>query len=149
MTRIALEIRPFRTADQAAAKALILAGLEEHWGRLDPDKNPDLDDIAAAYAPGLFLVLYVGHRLVGTGALLPEGEACGRIVRMSVARTERRKGYGRLILDALTEQARRAGFNQLVLETTTTWQDAVAFYTRNGFQPTHEAAGDTHFVKKL
>ena len=35
----------FAGGDQEAAKNLILNGLVEHWGRLDPTLNQDLDDI--------------------------------------------------------------------------------------------------------
>ena len=42
-------IRPFQLKDQDAAKALILSGMKEHWGFIDPTKNPDLDDIATYY----------------------------------------------------------------------------------------------------
>jgi hypothetical protein len=34
--RSTLTLRPFCPADQDAAKALILTGLVEHWGFLDP-----------------------------------------------------------------------------------------------------------------
>ncbi|MCP4415536.1 MAG: hypothetical protein GY805_02870, partial [Chloroflexi bacterium] len=42
-------IRPFHPQDQSATKQLILAGLVEHWGELDPSLNPDLNDIARSY----------------------------------------------------------------------------------------------------
>jgi GNAT superfamily N-acetyltransferase len=144
-----MEIRPFHPTDQPAAKALIWAGLVEHWGWLDPTLNPDLDDIAASYAAGVFLVGYEGERLVATGALLPEAEQKGRIVRMSVDGRERRKGYGRALLHALLERAREWGYTQVVLETTTTWADAIHFYEANGFHRTHEADGDIHFLLPL
>ncbi len=66
-----ITITPFAPADQAEVKALILAGLAEHWGVLDPSLNPDLDDIAASYRQATFLVARCGDRIVGTGALLP------------------------------------------------------------------------------
>ncbi len=144
-----MEIRPFHPSDQPAAKALILAGLVEHWGWLDPSKNRDLDDIAASYADGIFLVVYEGERLVGTGALLPEGENGGRIVRMSVDRGERKKGYGRELLQFLLQAAKDRGHNQVVLETTATWVDAIRFYEANGFHRTHETDGDVHFIRAI
>lgn len=144
-----MQIRPFQSTDQPAAKALILAGLVEHWGWLDPAKNPDLEDIAASYADGLFLVAYERERLVATGALLPEGEKVGRIVRMSVDSGERRRGYGRGLLHALLQAAREMGYTQVVLETTATWVDASQFYQANGFQLLYEANGDLHFVFML
>jgi hypothetical protein len=52
----AISIQPFQSEDQAEVKSLILAGLVEHWGRLDPSKNPDLEDIQSSYAGAVFLV---------------------------------------------------------------------------------------------
>jgi ribosomal protein S18 acetylase RimI-like enzyme len=142
-------IRPFRPQDQAAAKGLILAGLEAHWGCLDPTKNPDLDDITSTYAGATFLLAWQGENVVGTGALVREEEGVGRIVRMSVAASLRRRGIGRLLLERLCEHARAAGYRQLVLETTSTWENAIAFYERHGFQRVGSWDGDTHFVLPL
>jgi GNAT superfamily N-acetyltransferase len=149
-------IRAFCAEDQEAAKALVLAGLGERWGWIDPTLNPDLDDIAASYAAGLFLVGYLGDTLVATGALLPEATAEGvhaqrtimrtemRVVRMSVRADLRGQGIGRRMLDALIDAARQQGCALVVLETTSTWTDAIGFYTRNGFQLIEERDGDTH-----
>src|SRR5512134_385508 len=92
-----LLIRPFQPADQVPARALVLAGLVEHWGWLDETKNPDLVDIAAAYAQGAFLVGYLDGQLVATGALQPvagplpaSAPLTLQVVRMSVAKDLRR-----------------------------------------------------------
>ncbi len=144
-----LTIRPFRPEDQAAVKDLILAGMLEHWGMLDPHKNPDLDDIATSYAGAVFLVAWLEPRVVGSGALLPRPGATGEIVRMSVAADLRRQGLGRRILERLREQAAALGYRRLVLETTSTWQAAIDFYLGFGFRITHEQDGETHFALDL
>ncbi len=144
-----LVIQQFTPADQPAARALILAGLEEHWGSLDPSLNRDLDDIATSYAEGIFLVARQGGQLVGTGALLPEGRACGRIARMSVARSHRRRGIGTRVLRALLEAAQARGYHRIVLETTETWDEAIAFYLHHGFRVVACRAGDVHFEMVL
>lgn len=145
----ALVIRPVTAADAAAARALVLAGLAEHWGTLDPALNRDLDDILGSYAAGLFLVAYAGGELVGTGALLPEGPGAARIVRMSVAAGWRRQGVGQQLLQALLAWASPAGYTRIVLETTATWADAVNFYLGNGFRPVAVQDGDMQFSRDL
>src|SRR6478736_3198226 len=120
-------LRPFEPADQAAAQALIVAGLAERWGTLDPTLNPDLRDIATSYGEAVFLVAVAGDAVIGTGALIHEAPGVARIVRMSVAATWRRRGAGRAILTALCEEARAAGYRHVVLETTSSWTDAIAF----------------------
>jgi putative acetyltransferase len=144
-----ITISNFQPADQSAAKALILAGLVEHWGFLDPTKNPDLDDIAATYADATFLVAHLDGKLVGTGALLPRTAEYAEIVRMSVDRSLRRQGIGRAILQALVEQARKSGFRQVTLETTETWDEVITFYLSFGFQITHHQDGDVYFALDL
>lgn len=139
-------IRPFQSKDQGAVKALILAGLEEHWGVLDLTKNPDLNDIAASYGDAIFLTAWSGDRLVGTGVLVHEAEGVARIVRMSVAADMRRRGVGRAILRALCQHAKGAGYSQIVLETSSTWEDAIIFYERFGFRRIGTWDGDTYFV---
>ena len=109
-----IRIRPFRPEDQDAAQKLIVTGLAEHFGFLDPHANPDLDDIASTYAHRTFLLAWQGNELAGTGALIHEEEGVGRIVRMSVASHLRRRGIGTLILKHLCEQARAAGYHQIV-----------------------------------
>jgi GNAT superfamily N-acetyltransferase len=142
-------VRPFCPEDQETAKGLLLTGLVERWGWLDPTANPDLDDISSAYAHGTFLVAWQADEVVGTGALLPEAEGVGRVVRMSVAREKRRRGIGGLVLGRLIEHARANGYRQLVLETTSTWDDAIGFYESHGFRRVGSWDGDTHFVLDL
>jgi ribosomal protein S18 acetylase RimI-like enzyme len=144
-----MEIRPFQAKDQHAAKRLILAGLVEHWGWLDESKNPDLDDIAASYRDGLFLVGLAEGRLVATGALKPAPENSVEIVRMSVATDCRRRGYGRDLLNALIRAAKEQGAAQVVCETTSTWTETIRFYEQYGFQRSHEKEGETFFVLKV
>lgn len=144
-----LTIQPFTPADQPAAKALILQGMEEHWGELDLSLNPDLNDIAASYADGVFLCAWLDGELVGTGALVPEGKGVMRVVRMSVQRARRRMGIASRILSALLDEARRRGCHAIVIETTETWADAVGFYLRHGFRIVKHRDGEVHFVLEL
>ncbi|MEM7096040.1 MAG: GNAT family N-acetyltransferase [Actinomycetota bacterium] len=155
-------IRPFRAGDQNAAKALILAGLVEHWGILDEAANPDLDDLAASYRDATILVAVEGNQLVGTGILVPthagSGDIArespiGEIVRMSVDGSQRRRGVGIAVLDALCAAARAQGMSRLVLETTASWSGVVAFYERYGFRHTHDESSpygtEAHFALAL
>jgi len=148
-----LEIHPFCAADQDAAKQLILTGLGERWGWIDLTLNPELNDIATSYAEGIFLVGYLGDRLVATGALTPEVTLAGmdalRVERMSVRADLRRQGIGRCMLDALLDAARQQGCRLVVLETTSTWTDAVHFYQHYGFDFVEERDGETHMQLQL
>ncbi len=140
-----LIIRPFQPADQPAARALVLAGLAEHWGELDLSLNPDLNDIAASFSAGFFLTAWLDGELIGTGGLLPAGPETAQIVRMSVTAPLRRRGIARRILAALLVAARQAGYKRVILETTETWDEVIRFYLSCGFRVTHHQDGDVYF----
>jgi GNAT superfamily N-acetyltransferase len=142
-------IMGFQPSDQEEAKQLILAGLEEHWGFLDPTLNPDLNDIASTFAKGIFLVARLNGRLVGTGGLKPQSSHTAEVVRMSVAADCRRLGIGRMILKQLLRQAKALGYSRIVLETTASWADAVNFYLAFGFHKTVVRDGDQYFEYNL
>jgi len=112
----------------AEVRSLILSGLEEHWGELDPTLN-------------------------GTGTIRPVGDEQAEIIRMSVAATARRTGLGAQIVEVLVDTARGWGCHSVVLETTSTWTGAIAFYQRCGFTVTGtevtDVGEDTWFVRPL
>lgn len=145
LERADISLADLRPADQQAVRQLILAGLAERWGTLDPTRNPDLDNLWASYSGAIFVVAWQGDQIVGSGALIPEADGVGRVVRLSVAARARRQGVGRKVLEELCWRARRRGYRQLVLETTRTWQDAVAFFKDFGFRPAFELGGDVYF----
>ena len=136
-----------------AARSLILAGLGEHWGNVDPALNRDLDDLAVTDADGTVLVACDGARVVGTGTIVPRDQRSAEIVRMSVAPAYRRTGLGRRLVDELLECARGWGMDRVVLETSAHWTEVVAFYLRCGFTQTHfedgEFGRDAWFERRL
>jgi putative acetyltransferase len=142
-------ITQFSPSDQDEAKTLILAGMQEHYGTIDLSLNLDLNDIAASYSNGVFLVARSGHQLVGTGAYKPVTTGIIQVVRMSIAKTYRRMGIARSILYELISLARSAGMKKVILETTVGWQDAIAFYLSCGFVPTEIKDGDQYFEYNL
>ena len=149
MNNLDINISPFRPENQAQVKSLILAGLGEHWGTVDPSKNPDLNDISSTYANATFLVAWLQDKIVGTGALVPRPDGVAEIVRMSVAQDLRRRGVGRLILQQLVERTQAAGYRQIILETTAMWHEVIEFYQRCGFRITHYRDGDVYFALDL
>lgn len=144
-----VEIRPFTREDQAPARQLILNGLAEYWGWLEPQKNPDLDDIGTYFAHGVFLVAVYRGEIIGTGGLLPGEDGSAQIVRVHVAEHCRHKGLGSEIVAELCEHARMLGNKKVILETTATWLDAIAFYEHIGFHITHTLNGDAYMAKQL
>ena len=132
-----IDVHELRPDLHDAVRALILEGLGEHWGTVDPSLNRDLDDIAASYADGTTLVACLDDRVVGTGTVVRRDRDTAEIVRMSVAPAFRRSGLGRRLVDSLVDAARSWGMTRVVLETTADWTEVVQFYERCGFTLTH------------
>ena len=143
-----LQLRPFQPTINLTVKQLILDGLVEHWGVLDPTLNPDLNNIAQSYADGDFVVACIDGEIVGTGAIIPEEKTA-----VLCACPSKKKNGGKdsppSFSITLLPLPKEKGYEQVVLETTSTWQDVIQFYLRNGFTISHYAHGDTHFTLSL
>ena len=144
-------IRPFRGEDQQTVRALVLAGLGDHFGEIDETMNPDLDDITTTYVlPGHRVVVAEhGGAIVGAGTLVEEEAGVGRLVRMSVARDQRGRGVGRKLVSHLLDEARNRGYRRVLVETTDDWQDAIGLYRACGFQTDGFRDGDIHMFLDL
>lgn len=132
-------IRPVAPGDQVVARRIIIEGLGEHFGVVNEASNPDLDDIASSYRGETFLVAELGGEVVGTGALIYEGDGFGRVVRMSVRKEHRRKGVASAVFARLIDEARSRGYREIVLETGF-WKDSIGFYKSRGFRETSRDA---------
>jgi GNAT superfamily N-acetyltransferase len=128
-----LHLRRLEPQDVDAIRTLILDGLQDRWGTLDPTLNPDLDDFVATYGEGVTLTAWRARRLVATGTLMPRELDVGEVLRMSTASDCRRLGIASRLLGELIAEARRRGMRRLVLVTETAWADARALYERHGF----------------
>lgn len=147
----AILIRPFASGDQTAVRALVLAGLKDHFGELDPTLNRDLDDIALSHVAqgGIVIVAERDAVIVGTGALIPAEPGVSRLVRMSVACEARGQGLGKQLVRRLIELARARGDGRVLVETNDDWLDAIALYRSCGFGDERHEDGDIHLVLNL
>ena len=132
-----LIFRDFAPNDQAPVKALVLAGMAQRYGDIDPSLNPDLNDIHKHYVQqaASFIIVEVAGEMVGCGALILENGSreVGRIVRVSVRADQQRRGYGRQISQRLIEIAEARGFARLLVETNDDWDSALRLYQSLGF----------------
>lgn len=144
-------LRPFQPADQSAARDLILAGLGEHFGHIDAALNPDLEDIWASYpvGGGRFYVAQQADTLVATGGLIQEAESVWRIVRVSVASRQRRRGIGTHMTRHLIAAARDLGARAIVVETNQDWREAINLYLQCGFVIEAYRDGECHLRLEL
>lgn len=146
-----LEILPLYKAVEDEARDLILAGFLERFGFIDHSLNPDLKDLMGSYTKEghVFFVALDDGELVATGAVTKEDHRMGRIERMSVKSSYRRKGIAQRMLAKLEDSARFCKYERLVLETHNSWESAIRLYTSNGYHLIADDGKRSHFEKVL
>jgi GNAT superfamily N-acetyltransferase len=114
--------------------AVALADLAQRYGG-EGDSTP-ID--AAEFAPphGVFLVAYVDGDPAGCGGwrTRPDDHGSAEIKRMYTAPQFRGYGVAQAVLAALQDSARASGMRRMVLETGLAQPEAIALYTRCGYQ---------------
>lgn len=133
------------------ARELVLKGLEEHFGFIDPSYNPDLRNIIQSYTRegAVFLVGIHERRVVCSGAISFETPNVGRVSRMSVLKEYRRAGVAKRMIHCLESWAIQQGYQQLILETNNEWHNAIEFYKKRAYILDFNDGKCSHFVKVL
>ena len=91
-------------------------------------------DLDALEKPGVaLLVARDGAAVVGTAALVDNGDATAELKRMFVSPSSRGLGVGSLLLGAVEDRARELGIPVLRLETGLPQAAAIALYEKHGF----------------
>lgn len=132
---LTLTVEPFDGPAAAPLLAALEADLDARYG--DGDIPPPVHR-PTDYAPptGVFVVARLDGEPVACGAVKRgPGEGVGEVKRMYVAPHARGRRIGAVVLDALADQARRLGYTRLVLETGVRQPEAVALYSREGWEP--------------
>ena len=158
-----LSLRPISPSDNAAMASVIRTVMPEFScvGEGFSINDPEVDDMAAAYAAdnAAFFVVehevggdagagegFSGATVLGGAGFAPlsggDGTVC-ELRKMYILREGRGLGGGRLLMDACIEGARAAGYEKMYLETVTAMTDAAAVYEKYGFQPLAWPLGDT------
>jgi predicted GNAT family N-acyltransferase len=111
--------------------------------RVPADLERDDEDARAFHA-----IAVDGGRCVGTGRLVRQAGAVGRVGRMAVDRGWRRRGVGARVLEALEAEARAEGLRQIELHAQ---RYVEAFYRGHGYVPegeVFEEAGIEHVLMR-
>ena len=130
-----IEIRPLGYADPVA-RALVADAMADLAGRYgDGDATP-VDPAQFDPPGGAFLVAYLDGEPVGCGGWRSHGEGgeVAELKRMYTAPAVRGRGVARRLLAAVEESARSHGRRRLILECGDRQPEAVALYTRCGYE---------------
>lgn len=137
MLAVEFSIRPARSADSAAAAAVVRAVYDEHGFTWDEDGyHADLTDVETAYPA--FFVAELDDEIVGTAALSTEGS----LERLYVLAPARGSGLGAGLLEAVAAEARRRGHRQLEIWTDKVLTEAHRLYERAGAHRDGERVND-------
>ena len=140
---MATTIRPIEPDDVAAARALILdvasrlfqADATEEFIKRHGHTLEDVDAYRRDYSSptGLFLVVFDGNRLIGTGAIRRYDAEAAELRRMWLLEPYQGRGIGYRLWLELAAFARTAGYRRIRLTTDEENVRARAFYERIGF----------------
>ena len=149
-----IEIRPSRFGAPVAQKLVAAAQQEITLRYGSGDGNP-IESVQFDPPEGIFLIAWVDGQPVGCGGwrtvshfLGVEGltldddasEASGlaedvaELKRMYVAEEARKGGVATALLAALEASARESGMHRMILETGLAQPEAIAFYTKMGYE---------------
>ncbi|MGH9110855.1 MAG: hypothetical protein ACRDZN_00910, partial [Acidimicrobiales bacterium] len=124
-----VRIARFDTAQQAAVRALVLAGLAERWGGLDPTLNGVLDDIETTYSAANVVVASAGADVAGCGMLVVHDDSAGEVVRMAIDAAVARRAAALHVPDPAPWRDALIGATALV--------NRMVVVTRNAWYPTN------------
>ncbi|UOE95745.1 GNAT family N-acetyltransferase [Alkalihalobacillus sp. LMS39] len=146
-----LEIHTLTKENEAIARAIILEGFLERFGFIDHSFNPDLKDLVNSYTKDGCVFFTGAHHgeIVCTGALQKETNEIVRIARMSVKKECRQRGFAKIMIKHLEQKAKQSGYKNIVLETNRSWESAIHFYKKVGYQIEHIDETQCHFYKKI
>lgn len=137
-----IEIRPSRFGAPVAQK-LVAEAQEEITQRYgSPDENP-MESVQFDPPEGVFLIAWLDGEPVGCGGWRTLShfdedsgltEDVAEIKRVYVTPKARNRGVATALLKALEDSARESGKRRVVLETGLAQPEAIAFYTKMGYE---------------
>jgi GNAT superfamily N-acetyltransferase len=146
-----LKLETINQNTQYMAKQIIYQGLFERFGNIIESFIPDTHHLYQTFIEkGDSFVIGQYHGLyVCTGGLVQESETVGRIVRVSVLKDFRGKGFAKKVIEHLEAVALTKSLTEIVLETNENWDSAIGLYQKMGYRLEKQTDGCCHFVKTL
>lgn len=129
-------IRPYQPQDQQAFAQLNRRWVERYFVMETMDEQ-------VLYHPqqhildkgGLIFVGEYQAQVVGTVALIPNGEGVWEMAKMTIDERFQGLGWGKILCQVAISEARALGVKQLILYTNSRLQTAIHIYRTLGFQP--------------
>jgi DNA-binding MarR family transcriptional regulator/predicted GNAT family N-acyltransferase len=134
LARESVEVVPYDGALREHFRRLNQQWLERYFRVEDVDRAlfADPEGMIVGQGGAIWFALYAGE-VVGTCALISEGEGVYELSKMGVDENYRGLGAGRLLLDAAIAEYRGRGGSRLFLESNSRLGRALGMYERAGF----------------
>ncbi len=128
-----IEIIPFENQYADDFKRLNLEWLEKYFEVEPPDVEVLSQPHLIIEKGGALLLAKCGDEIIGTCAVLHEGEGHFEISKTAVTASFQGRGIGRRLLIAALDAFKALGGNKLYLETNSVLTSAIALYESSGF----------------
>lgn len=141
-----LRIVPYRAAHAAAFRHLNLDWIRKYFVVEDRDARDLGDPDTHIIAPGGYIFMAeLSGEVVGTCALMREGDGVYELAKMTVAESARGLGVGRALGEAAIAHARSIGARRVELLTNSSLVPAITLYHALGF--IDDPVGETEYVR--
>lgn len=135
MTQTEIQIRRFQEEDARDFYDLNVAWIEKFFAMEDADRKALGDPGGYILAKGGHVFMaFLGHRAVGTCALIFVRPGVFEVAKMAVVEDVQGLGIGRKLLVHTVAEARALGAERLTLETNQKLVPAIRLYETTGFQ---------------
>lgn len=128
-------IRPYRKGDDDEICRVIREIFDEYDFTWETGGyNADTEDVSTFYLEGggAFWVMETDGQMVGTGALMPEGDDRCELCRLYLAKACRGKGWGKKFYEFIIAEARKAGYLEMEIWSDVKLVEAHRLYERSG-----------------
>ena len=140
----------YSSSDKQEVKSVILNTLKNFGFDYNPLYDFDLDDPYKHYIKngGMFYVLKVENKIVGTVAVINKGKTA-ELKRLYVDKNYQGKKFGSMLIDKAIQFCKDKGFTKLEFETNKKFTKAYLLYQRRGFKTIREDDRSYYMEKEL
>ncbi len=128
-------IRPYRDGDDEDICRVIRNVFDEYGFTWESGGyNVDTEDVKAFYLDGggAFWVMESEGEIVGTGAIMPEGNGRCELCRLYLSKASRGKGWGKMFYEFIIAEAKKSGYREMEIWSDVKLVEAHRLYERSG-----------------
>lgn len=144
-------ISEYTASDQKDAKQVVLNSFRDFGFEYHEEWDSDLEDPKKHYIDlgGMFFVLKVDGKIVGTVAIVNKGNNRAEFKRFYLNKRYQGKGLGSTLFDTAIAYCKEHGFIKVEFETNKKFTKAHLLYQKRGFKTVKEDKRSYYMEKEL